>query len=88
MADSKDKPPAQPRWWLNTYFLFAILLALVALIGLFRGSNFIRDPGQPADTGLAWWYLAAAALFFVNGFVSHRATVAIYERSLTENTSA
>jgi hypothetical protein len=73
-----SRKPAAPRWWLNTYFLFGILLFVIAVLGLMRGADYIRDPGQPDNPTLGWWYMLASALFFVNGWVSHQATVQAY----------
>ncbi|HET6644834.1 MAG TPA: hypothetical protein VFG65_04980 [Fimbriimonadales bacterium] len=81
MIDQPQKSPARPRWWLNTYFLFGILLAIVGLLGLVRGADFIRDPGQSENASLSWWYLLAAALFLANGYVSHRSTARAAEES-------
>jgi len=78
------KPVQRPRWWLNTYFLFGFILVVIAFLGFVRGSDFIRDPGQPDDAGLAWWYLFAAALFFISGFVSHQATVTQHAQGKSE----
>jgi hypothetical protein len=71
-------------WYWNTYFLFAISLAVIGLLGLVRGPSYILDPGQikdvenPMDPRLAWIYLGAAILFAVNGYVSHTAHLREY----------
>lgn len=82
MSKTELKPPAEPKWWLNTYFLFAIVLAFVALLGFAKGAAFVRDPGQPDDNALAWWYLLASVLFFINGYVSHQATTAAHRDAM------
>ena len=84
MSVKSTPPPAPPRWWLNTYFLFGLLLVVVAILGLMKGADYIRDPGQPDNGKLAWWYMFAAALFFINGLVSHQATVAAYRKAREE----
>ena len=78
MEDEVLKKPRAPRWWLNTYFLFAFLLALIGILGLIRGAEYIRDPGQPSAAGLAFYYLLAAAVFVINGVVSHRSSIRAY----------
>lgn len=80
MSDKEKRPLAVPKWWKNTYFLFGFALAIIGILGFIRGADYIRDPGQPDNANLAWWYLFAAFLFIVNGFVSHQATVAEYRR--------
>ncbi len=84
VTTTEKKKPLKPKWWLNTYFLFGILLVVVSILGLIRGAEYIRDPGQPENSALAWWYLFAAALFFINGYVSHQATV----KAFSEETNA
>lgn len=78
MEDEALKKPREPRWWLNTYFLFAFLLALIGLLGLARGAEYIRDPGQPSSAGHPLYYLLAAAVFVMNGVVSHRSSLRTY----------
>ena len=77
MEDETLKKPRAPRWWLNTYFIFAFLLALIGLIGLAKGAEYIRDPGQPSASA-PLYYLLAAAVFVVNGIVSHRSSLRNY----------
>ncbi|MEO7453854.1 MAG: hypothetical protein ABIV13_03720 [Fimbriimonadales bacterium] len=78
MEDETFKQPRLPRWWLNTYFLFAFLLAVVGLLGLIMGSDYIRDPGQSSATALPLFYLLAAVVFVINGVVSHRSSIRAY----------
>ena len=78
MEDEVLKKPRAPRWWLNTYFIFAFLLALIGILGLIRGAEYIRDPGQRSAAGLAFYYLLAAAVFVINDVVSHRSSIRAY----------
>ncbi|MFN8139335.1 MAG: hypothetical protein U0R49_06010 [Fimbriimonadales bacterium] len=67
-----SKPKKVGPWWRNTYFLFGAILLLIGLIGLVRGAQKISDPGQPPATQwLPWLYILAAAVFVLNGFMSH-----------------
>ncbi|RMG24095.1 MAG: hypothetical protein D6724_06950 [Armatimonadetes bacterium] len=74
----------KPAWWKNTYFLFGILLLIIAVLGFIRGAEYIRDPGQPFASALPWYYVVASLIFFVNGYLSHRAYVREYEAYLQE----
>ena len=78
VEDEVLKKPRAPRWWLNTYFLFAFLLLIIGVLGLVFGADYIRDPGQPISGYLAFWYLLAAIVFVVNGVVSHRSSLRAY----------
>jgi hypothetical protein len=78
VEDEVLKKPRAPRWWLNTYFLFAFLLAIIGILGLIRGAEYIRDPGQPSAGALPLYYLLAAAVFAINGVVSHRSSLRAY----------
>ncbi|MDQ2985940.1 MAG: hypothetical protein M3R13_04380 [Armatimonadota bacterium] len=78
MQDEPLKKPRTPRWWLNTYFIFAFLLALIGILGLAKGAEYIRDPGQPSTSSLPLFYLLAAIVFVVNGLVSHRSSMKAY----------
>ena len=78
MEDEVLKKPRAPRWWLNTYFIFSFLLAIIGLLGLLRGAEYIRDPGQPSASALPLYYLLAAAVFVINGVVSHRSSLRAY----------
>jgi len=73
------KKPGAPRWWLNTYFIFGILLGLIGILGMIKGADFIRDPGQSTLSSLPFFYLLAAAVFVVNGLVSHRSSLKAHE---------
>ena len=79
MEEETLKKPRAPKWWLNTYFIFGILLALIGIMGLVKGSDYIRDPGQVANGSLPLFYLLAAAVFVVNGLVSHRSSMKVHE---------
>lgn len=75
---TRERQPRPKAWYWNTYFIFGIALAILGVIGLLVGPMAISDPGQirdvenPWDPRLPWIYLGAAALFLLNGFVSHR----------------
>ena len=75
---SKKRTP-EPKWWKNTYFWIALILFGLALFGLFRGEDAIRDPGQKDESGLVLIYLLGAIVMVVNGALSHRQTVHQYE---------
>jgi len=47
-------------------------MTAIGIVGLVRGADFIRDPGQPPSSALPWLYLGAAVLFLVNGWISHK----------------
>ncbi len=78
----RNRSPRPKAWYWNTYFIFGILLAVVGLVGVFRGAAVIGDPGQirdivnPLDPRLPWIYFGAAVLFLLNGLVSHKAYLA------------
>lgn len=76
-----------PAWWKNTYFIFGFLLLLVAILGFIRGARYIMDPGQPYADALPWYYVFAALIFFVNGYVSHKTYVREYHALLQEEES-
>ncbi|MGE0002585.1 MAG: hypothetical protein AB7F50_09390 [Fimbriimonadaceae bacterium] len=76
-----SKSPTRPVWWKNTFFLFGILLVVIALIGAVRGESAIRDPGQIKENGLVMINMVAAILMLVNGVVSHRLAVQAYEEA-------
>lgn len=69
------KAPKRPVWWKNTFFLFAAALFLLALWGLVRGEDVIRDPGQVKESGLVLIYLGGAAIMVVHGYISHQQAV-------------
>ena len=83
-----DKPLPKPAWYKNTYFWIALLLFIVGVIGLVAGNEAIRDPGQQKEGGLAWLYFGAAAVMFVNGYISHSQTVQLYKESEGESEKA
>lgn len=72
------KSLAPPRWWKNTYFWIAAFLVVVALVGVLRGDEVIRDPGQKDEGGLVLIYLGGAAISLINGIISHRQYVRHY----------
>ncbi|HSI73712.1 MAG TPA: hypothetical protein VK934_11100 [Fimbriimonas sp.] len=77
---SQKKPLPKPAWHKNTYFWIAAILLLLGLIGLpfLGGDRAIRDPGQKHEDNLYILYLAASAIMFANGYISHRQTVQHY----------
>lgn len=46
-------------------------MVIVAIVGLFRGTEVIRDPGQTDEGGLLWIYLGGAIAMLVNGYMTH-----------------
>ncbi len=89
MSEIREKPkkgPAKPAAWKNTYFWFAGFLFLVAVWGLpfLGGDQSIRDPGQLEEGGLPWIYLGGAIVMLVNGILSHRQTVQLYNEQSEE----
>lgn len=76
----KQKRIPKPRWWLNTYFHFAAVLAGVGIYGFYKGARAIFDPGQVFTPHLPWLYIFAAVLFVINGYFIHRAAWNEYQR--------
>lgn len=78
---SQKKPLPKPVWYKNTYFWIAAVLFVLGFIGLpfAGGDHAIRDPGQKKEGNLYLLYFAAAVVMFVNGWISHRQTVQLYE---------
>jgi hypothetical protein len=71
-----SRVPAKPAWWKNTYFWIGGILLIVAMWGLVRGPESIRDPGQKREDHLViWLYLAGGVVMLVNGWLSHRQTM-------------
>lgn len=68
----KNRQPKEPVAARNTFFWFAGILLIVAIIGLVRGDEVIRDPGQVRENGIAFIYLGAAIVMAVNGWITHR----------------
>lgn len=74
-----SRTPSVPTWWKNTYFWIAAILFVVAIIGLIRGPEAIRDPGQKREDNLVVLiYFGGAVLMLINGLLSHRQTVMHY----------
>lgn len=84
----RKHPTKAPAWWKNTYFIFGFLLLIVAILGFIRGARYIMDPGQPFSESLPWYYAFAALLFFVNGYVSHKAYLREFHTQLQEESDA
>ena len=78
---SKDKPPAKPVWWKNTFFWFGAILFVLAVVGAIFGERSIRDPGQVKEAGLGWIYLGGAVVMLVNGLLTHNQAVRVYAES-------
>jgi len=70
-----------PVWYKNTYFWLAGILFILGIIGVpgLGGDNAIRDPGQKQESGLYRLYFVASAIMFVNGYISHKQTVQLFE---------
>ncbi|MBX3096104.1 MAG: hypothetical protein KF812_04520 [Fimbriimonadaceae bacterium] len=73
------KTPSRPVWWKNSFFIFGVLLLIVALWGLVQGQEAIRDPGQKRENGLVLMYFGGAVLMVVNGYLTHLQAVQAYE---------
>lgn len=79
------KRPAEPRWWMNTFFLFGFALFVLAIWGLVKGEDVIRDPGQIFETGLVWLYLGGSVLMLANGWMTHQQAVQQYSEFLEQH---
>ena len=75
-------PIPKPVWWKNTYFWIAGILVVIAFVGLFWGSEAIRDPGQRRENGLTLIYLGGAVVMLINGLISHKQTVQSYSEQM------
>lgn len=73
------KPIKPPKAILNTYFWIAGVLFLLGIWGFIKGQDAIRDPGQVDENGLVWIYLGSAVAMLVNGILSHKHTVQLYQ---------
>ena len=60
------------QWLKSSYFWITLALIVVSVYGFAMGSDKITDPGQPIDNLLPLWYLAAAGIIAVNGYLSHK----------------
>lgn len=58
--------------FLNSFTVLAALLFIIGAAGLVSGADAIRDPGQPHDPLLPWWYFGAAILMIINAVLSVR----------------
>ena len=67
-----EKKRSQPRLWRNSFMWVAAALLVLAVLGLIRGDDFIRDPGQTREPFLAVMYLAGSVLMAANGWLTHR----------------
>lgn len=74
-----SKRPSEPKWWKNTFFLFGFALAGLAVWGLVSGEAVIRDPGQKQESGLVVFYVLAAVVMLLNGWLTHSQSVQAYD---------
>lgn len=81
----KEKKHPRPVWWKNTFFWFAGVLLILAVYGLVRGEETIRDPGQVREGGLTLIYLCGAVLMAVNGALTHSQAVRAFAEAQEEN---
>jgi len=82
-----SRTPPVPTWWKNTYFWIAAILFVVGVVGLIKGPDAIRDPGQKREDHLVVLiYFSGAVLMLVNGLLSHRQTVQHYREVVGETT--
>ena len=81
----KDKKLPRPVWWKNTFFWFAGVLFVLAVYGLLRGADTIRDPGQVREGGLVLIYLGGAVLMAVNGAMTHSQAVRAFAEACEDN---
>ena len=51
----------------------------LAVFGLLRGEEVIRDPGQIRETGLVLMYLVGSIVMLVNGWLTHRQNLQAYQ---------
>ena len=75
---SRQKAPAVPVWYKNTYFWIAGALFILGVVACIFGDQAIRDPGQKFESRLWLFYFIASVAMFVNGLMSHRQTVQQY----------
>lgn len=80
-----SKAPIEPVWWKNTFFVFGFLLVLLALLGLVKGEQAIRDPGQKYETGLVLFYFLGGVAMLVNGWMTHSQSVQQFEEYVDEH---
>ena len=78
---SKDKPEQSPQWWKNTFFWFAAILFVIAVVGMISGQETIRDPGQVKESGLVWIYLGGSVVMLINGLLTHNQAIRHYTES-------
>jgi hypothetical protein len=78
--------PTKWSWTKNTYFWIALILFALGALGVVKGGDFIRDPGQlqkvdidlfgstlrTTNDHLTLIYFVSAAVMLVNGLVSHK----------------
>lgn len=84
---SGKKASGKPVWYKNTYFWISGILFLLFVVGLpfLGGDNAIRDPGQKREPNLYLYYLGAAVVMLIGGYISHRQTMQQYEEEQESN---
>jgi hypothetical protein len=55
---------------LNAFVLTGIALFFISVAGMVFGDAVLTEPGQPVNSSMKWYYLAAAAIMLANGAVS------------------
>lgn len=60
-------------------------MLILGVLGLVRGDDIIRDPGQVKESNLSLYYLGGAILMIVNGVISHLQAVRSYQESSESN---
>jgi len=76
---SRQKTPAVPVWYKNTYFWISGALLILGVVALIFGDHAIRDPGQKFEEHLWLFYFIAAIAMLANGVMSHLQTVQLYK---------
>lgn len=55
------------------------MLLVLAILGLARGEDAIRDPGQKFETGLVMFYFVGGIAMLVNGWLTHHQATQAFE---------
>lgn len=56
--------------YFNSFMLTGAALLVIAVIGIFKGNEWLGEPGMPVNPYGWQIYLLAAVIMFVNGIVS------------------
>ncbi|MCW5936873.1 MAG: hypothetical protein KIT11_06170 [Fimbriimonadaceae bacterium] len=60
-------------------------MVVVATLGLVKGQEAIRDPGQTREqVNLSLLYIVGALVMAVHGLISHRQAVQAYDEALED----